>query len=308
MLTSNFDSAVKTKLQNAQSQLPEDFRHNRRDLAHNTPVMSDREFALLSNFINRHTGITLPPAKKNMLVARLLKRLKELHLSSFLDYYNYISSPEGYQSEFANAIDMVSTNETKFFREPGHFKFLSEVALPKLANQKRRKVNVWSAGCSSGEEPYTIAMALAEFGQANGGIEFSIFATDISNRMLEKGKGAIYTESDIQSVPNTWPKKYLMRGTGSRKGYHRVVPELRNKVIFQHLNLMDGSFPFRAPMDFIFCRNVMIYFEAKARAGLVQKFYNHLVEGGHLFIGHSETLHGMETEFKIVVPTVYQKV
>jgi len=276
--------------------------------------MSDQEFALFSDLVYRHAGITLPPAKRTMLVSRLLKRLRALGMYSFLDYYNYITSPEGRQAEFPHTIDMVSTNKTEFFREAGHFKFLREVVLPELMDRGRqlgkRKITAWSAGCSSGEEPYTLAIVMAESGSSipAGSMEFSIFATDISHRMLDKGRRAVYSEVDIQGIPPDYLRKYFMRGTKGQEGYYRVAPELRNRVGFQHYNLMDDSVPFHGPMDFIFCRNVMIYFDQGTRTRLIKKFYKHLVDGGYLFIGHSETLHGMETDFKLASPTVYQKV
>ncbi|MDD5153811.1 MAG: protein-glutamate O-methyltransferase [Desulfovibrionales bacterium] len=278
----------------------------------NPPDMSDQEFALFSDLVYRHAGITLPPSKRNMLVSRLLKRLRALGLHSFLDYYNYITSPGGHQAEFPHTIDMISTNKTEFFREAGHFKFLREVVLPELAARGRRvgegKITSWSAGCSSGEEPYTLAMVMTEHLKGYGGGEFSILATDISHRMLDKGRRAVYSEVDIQNVPSDYLRKYFMRGTKGQEGYYRVAPELRNRVGFQHYNFMDDSVPFHGPMDFIFCRNVMIYFDQGTRTRLIKKFYKHLVDGGYLFIGHSETLHGMETDFKLASPTVYRKI
>ncbi|MEW5948232.1 MAG: protein-glutamate O-methyltransferase [Thermodesulfobacteriota bacterium] len=277
----------------------------------NPPDMSDQEFALFSDLVYRHAGITLPPAKRNMLVSRLLKRLRALGMRSFLDYYNYITSPAGRQAEFPHTIDMVSTNKTEFFREAGHFKFLKEAVLPELAARVRRqgkgKITAWSAGCSSGEEPYTLTMVMIEYLKVCGGGEFSILATDISHRMLDKGRRAVYSEVDIQSVPPDYLRKYFMRGIKGQEGYYRVAPELRNRVKFQHYNFMDDSVPFHGSMDFIFCRNVMIYFDQGTRTMLVKKFYKHLVDGGYLFIGHSETLHGMETDFKLASPTVYRK-
>jgi len=283
-------------------------------LFRDAPDMSDREFALFSDLIYRHAGITLPPAKKTMLVSRLLKRLRTLGLQSFTEYYNYITTPEGSQAEFIHTVDMISTNKTEFFRESSHFTFLREVVLPELVAQGRcqgkRKITVWSAGCSSGEEPYTLAIVMAEFGLSipAGSMDFSIFATDISHRMLDKGRRGVYSEVDIQGVPPDYLRKYFMRGTKGQEGYYRVVPELRNRVGFQHYNLMDDSVPFHVPMDFIFCRNVMIYFDQGTRTRLVNKFYKHLVDGGYLFIGYSETLHGMETDFKLARPTVYRKI
>lgn len=292
------------------SQLSVAFNQKRGLPSDNLP-MSDQEFVLLSDLIYRYAGITLPLTKKSMLVSRLLKRLRALGLHSFLEYYNYITSPAGRQAELSQTIDLVSTNKTDFFREPDHFTFLAETVLPELfalnIPPTAKKINTWSAGCSSGEEPYTLAMILAEFVQARSDIDFCILATDISHRVLDRGRRAVYSENDIEVVPGNYHRKYFMRGVRGQEGYYRVVPELRNRIIFRYLNLMDASFPSLSPMDFIFCRNVMIYFDHKTRTNLIEKFYNQLVEGGYLFIGHSETLHGMETNFKLIRPTVYRK-
>ena len=280
-------------------------------LFRDAPDMSDREFALFSDLIYRHAGITLPPAKKTMLVSRLLKRLRTLGLQSFTEYYNYITTPEGHQAEFIHAVDMISTNKTEFFRESSHFTFLREVVLPGLVGQGRcqgkRKITAWSAGCSSGEEPYTLAMVMTEHLKIYGGGQFSILATDISHRMLDKARCAVYAGPEVQGVPESYLRKYFMRGIKEQEGYYRVAPELSDRITFQYLNLMEGFFPFRGPIDIIFCRNVMIYFDHKTRTNLVERFYDRLVDGGYLFIGHSETLHGMKTDFKPAGPTVYRK-
>ncbi len=274
------------------------------------PAMSQEEFAALSTLFYSYTGITLPPSKKNLLVSRLLKRIKILGCRSFAEYYEYITGAGG-QSEFVHAVDVVSTNKTEFFREPGHFACLREAVLPALcragSGQAGREVIVWSAGCSSGEEPYTLAMVLADFFKDRGGRSFSIVATDISHRMLEKAQRAVYTESDIQGIPAEYVRRYCLRGTKSQDGYYRIVPELRGRASFRYLNLMDGSWCLQGSVDIIFCRNVMIYFDQANRGRLVRRFYDQLAPGGYLFIGHSETLHGMDTDFKLVLPTVYTR-
>ena len=276
-------------------------------------TMSDSDFRRFSVFIYEKCGINLKPAKKTMLIGRLSKRLRVLKISSFGEYFDYLSSSRGRSDELVRMIDVVSTNKTDFFREPAHFDVLKNMALPSLLQRRGRssseQVNVWSAGCSSGEEPYTIAMVLSEFfeGQQGGG-GFSILATDISTRVLDAARQGIYSEDDVLPVPKQLKSKYLMRGKGSRQGYCRVVPELRKLVKFQRLNFNEGrGFDLRMEMDIIFCRNVIIYFDHQTQVRLFEKFYNQLKPGGYLFIGHSETLNGINDRFVPVESAVYQK-
>lgn len=284
--------------------------------AFHSPTMSNREFKRFSEFIYARCGIKMPPAKKTMLTARLLKRLRDLGLTSYGEYYDYVSSPDGRSKELVKMIDVVTTNKTEFFREAEHFDFLAKSALPALAASRqarsRRKLNIWSAGCSSGEESYTLAMVLTEFfnRMQNGNRlldQFSILATDISTQMLTTAKKAIYRKETVESVPAMWRQKYLMRGKDSQKELRRVVPELRHCITFRHLNLMDKDFGIRARMDIIFCRNVVIYFDRQTQRKLFEKFYDQLVPGGYLFIGHSESLHGINERFQNVATTVYRK-
>ncbi len=284
--------------------------------AFSSPAMSDREFKRFSEFIYALCGIKLPPAKKTMLTARLLKRLRDLGLTSYKEYYEYINSPEGRSKELARMIDVVTTNKTEFFREAEHFDFLAKSALPALAGSRqtriRRKLNIWSAGCSSGEESYTLAMVLTEFfSRMQNAIrpfdKFSILATDISTQILAKAKKAIYRKEIVEPVPSMWQQKYLMRGKNSQKELCRVVPELRHCVTFRHLNFMDKDFGIKVQMDIIFCRNVVIYFDRQTQIKLFEKFYDQLIQGGYLFIGHSESLHGINERFMNVATTVYRK-
>ena len=281
-----------------------------------SPTMSNREFKRFSEFIYARCGIKMPPAKKSMLRARLFKRLRDLGLTSYKDYYGYINTPEGRSKELVRMIDVVTTNKTEFFREAEHFDFLAKNALPTLAGSRqaisRRKLNIWSAGCSSGEESYTLAMVLSEFfnGRQTGSRQldqFSILATDISTQILAKAKKAIYRQETVEPVPVVLRQKYLMRGKDSQKELCRVVPELRHCITFRHLNFMDKDFGIRMRMDIIFCRNVVIYFDRQTQRKLFEKFYDQLVPGGYLFIGHSESLHGINERFRNVATTVYRK-
>ncbi len=277
------------------------------------PRMSESDFRRLCDFIYAQCGINLSPAKKTMLTGRLLKRLRILGIPSFGQYYDYVSSPKGGSEELVHMIDVVTTNKTDFFREPEHFDILYNQSLPDLVHDRResplKKLRIWSAGCSTGEEPYSLAMVLAEFFSENQNRgDFSLLATDISSRVLAIAKEGIYPQNSVDPVPSLMKKKYLMRGNGSKKGLCRIVAELRNRVTFQRLNFNDGrQFGFKTNMDIIFCRNVIIYFDRQTQAKLFEKFYAQLVPGGYLFIGHSETLHGINDKFIPVATSVYRK-
>lgn len=277
-----------------------------------SPTMSNREFKRFSELIYVRCGIKMPPVKKTMLTARLLKRLRELGLTSYSEYYDYVSSSKGRSKELVKMIDVVTTNKTEFFREVEHFDFLSKSVLPALARSRQagnmRRLNIWSAGCSSGEEPYTLAMVLSEFFSTTRSLNrFSILATDISTQILAKAKKAIYRKETVEPVPAMCRQKYLMRGKDSQKDLCRVIPELRHCITFRRLNFMDKDFGIRPKMDIIFCRNVVIYFDRQTQRKLFEKFYDQLVPGGYLFIGHSESLHGINERFQNVATTVYRK-
>ena len=274
--------------------------------------MSDRDFCRFRSLIYEKCGINLVPAKKTMLTSRLRKRLRALGVESFGQYYEFVSGVKGRTEEMVRMIDAVSTNKTDFFREPRHFDYLMNEALPHMVRTGRwrpgRKLNVWSAGCSSGEEPYTIAMVLAEFASGNRAGDFSILASDISTRVLEIACKGIYPETMAEPVMSAMKRKYMMHGKGAHEGFCRIVPELRNRVQFQRINLNNGKdFGIRARTDIIFCRNVIIYFDRETQRALFEKFYAQLEPGGYLFIGHSETLHGINDQFKAVGGATYIK-
>lgn len=275
-------------------------------------VMPEVDFKHFRKYIYEKCGVNLTPVKKTMLTLRLSKRMRTLGISSFGRYYDFVLSPKGQEEELVHMIDVVTTNKTDFFREPRHFDFLLQTALPEFLRNRRTaksgKIGIWSAGCSSGEEPYTLAMVLQEFFNNEGEGDFSILATDISSRVLEAGRQGIYPGDAVKPIPSMLKPKYLMKGKGSRKGYFRVVPELRNRVHFQRLNLIEGQcFGFKTRIDIIFCRNVVIYFDRETQSKLFNKFYDQLVPGGFMFIGHSETLHGIYDRFKPVSASVYRK-
>ena len=281
-------------------------------LRNRSTVLSDRDFRRFRDLIYEECGINLVPAKKTMLSLRLRKRLGSLNMDSFGQYYDYVSSVEGRTGELVHMLDVISTNKTDFFRESAHFNYLEKEALTDMVQyghwKSGRRLNVWSAGCSSGEEPYTIAMVLADFMDGRTTGDFSVFATDISTRVLKTAQKGIYPESATEPVPQALKHKFLMRGKGSQTGFYRVVPELRNRVQFQRFNLNNGrNFGIKTRMDIIFCRNVIIYFDRETQKKLFEKFYEQLMPGGYLFIGHSESLHGINDRFKPVATAIYRR-
>jgi chemotaxis protein methyltransferase CheR len=273
-------------------------------------VMSDDEFSLFSRLIYSQLGIKMPPSKKLMLTSRLNKRLKALGYRSYKGYYDFIIHESGTSCEFNRMIEAVTTNKTDFFRESAHFDLLLRSILPEFKEgesyKKKGFFKAWSAGCSTGEEAYTLAMVLSEFFSGRNR-EFSILATDISIKVLKTGMNAVYKEETIGPVSPEMRKKFLLRGTGDNAGMFRIVPELRSRVTFKQLNLMDDVFNIDRDFDIIFCRNVIIYFDKPTQVKLFEKFYNHLNPGGYLFIGSSETLYGVSDRFIAAGPTVYRK-
>jgi chemotaxis protein methyltransferase CheR len=269
-------------------------------------IMSQADFMKLKEFIYSESGIKITDVKKTMLEARLQKRLRGLGLQSFSQYCDYLFSPEGIEDELAHMIDQVTTNKTDFFREPAHFDYLTSRVLPELVRSKKRVV-IWSAGCSSGEEPYTLAMVMMGCADSREKVDFLILATDISTRVLEMARLAIYAQERIAPIPAALQNKYLLRSKDKAKNLYRVAPELRKHVQFRRLNFMNDDFGFREEVDIIFCRNVIIYFDKPTQERLLNKFCKCLSPDGYIFMGHSETLLGMDVPLVQVAPTVYRR-
>lgn len=268
--------------------------------------LHDLDFQKLRDLIYGACGIHLVPAKKTMVELRLRKRLQALQIMSFREYREYVTGRGG-ERELTAMIDLITTNKTDFFREPGHFEFLTRVALPSLSAGQGRPLRVWSAGCSTGEEPYTLAMVLSEYAEQHPGYQFSILATDISTRVLEKARLGIYGPAEIAAIPPGIQRKHLLRSRDQKNPRARIVPETRALIDFQRLNLMDADFGLAYPLDIIFCRNVVIYFDKQTQEQLVRRFQRNLSPRGYLFMGHSETLHGFDVPLAQVAPTVYRK-
>jgi chemotaxis protein methyltransferase CheR len=271
--------------------------------------LNDADFTKLSNFIYVNYGIKLPLSKKIMLQSRLVSRLKINGIKSYADYTKYVLSGEASESEIVNMIDLVSTNKTDFYRESAHFDFMKDVILPDfLASESRQPMKIWSSASSSGEEAYTIAIVMSEFIENNRKIDFEILGTDISSRILEKAKMGIYPMDRVDVIPLTQKKKYLLRSKDQENPMVRIVPQLRAKTRFQRLNLMDPSYNVPKDFDIIFCRNVLIYFDRETQEKVINKLCMHLKPGGYFFLGHSESISGIDVPLKPLKPTMFVKI
>ncbi len=269
--------------------------------------LGDKEFRRLAAYITEELGIKMPDVKRIMLQGRLQRRLRELQKHSFSDYLDFVFSREG-TAEKVLMTDIITTNKTDFFREPVHFDYLTEQLLPVFYKEYGKKfMRVWSAGCSSGEEAYTIAMILQEFKNKCSDFDFHITATDISNRMIQRGTVAIYPEEKIAQVEEYYKKKYFLRSKDKQEKTVRIVPELRSRVDFKSLNFMSGYYNIQGPFDVIFCRNVLIYFDRDTQEAVINKLCGKLGAGGHFFLGHSESITNMDVPLDQVRSTIFLK-
>jgi len=272
-------------------------------------VMSHHDFNRLSSFIYTHYGIKLPITKKTMLEGRLHKRLSALNLPGFKAYCDYLFSTEGKRLEVIQMVDLVTTNKTDFFREAIHFDYLTRSILPLLLREEQGKqLKVWSAGCSTGEEPYTLAITLSEFAELSPGFSFSIFATDISTRVLESAAKAVYSEEKVLPIPLGLKRKYLLKSKDPKNKTVRIIPQLRSKVSFDRLNFIDGDFSTISMFNVVFCRNVLIYFDRETQEKVIRKLCSKIEKGGYLFLGHSESISGMDLPLTQVHPTIFKKI
>lgn len=269
--------------------------------------MRDSEFDFIRHLVYERSRINLSPDKRQLVTARLGKRLRATKLASVGDYCQLLQKP-GAEEELGHLIDAISTNHTFFFRESAHFDFLRQQIVPDVLvrgrNERWSSFRVWSAACSTGEEPFTIAMTLAE---TMGTFPWQIEATDISRKVLAKAATGIYTAEAVARVPRETLRLHFQRGYGPQDGMYRVKPALQDRVTFRHLNLLEGEPPFREPFHVIFCRNVMIYFDRQTQDELVRRLSNRLVPGGYLFVGHSESLTQMRHALQPIKPAIYRK-
>lgn len=267
--------------------------------------ITKKEFKLLSDFIKENYGINLKEEKKTLLMGRLHNVLLQSNFKNFTEYYKHIISDKTGNSVIT-LIDKITTNHTFFMREENHFFYFRDRVLPYLIeNVKDKDLRIWSAGCSTGEEPYTLAMIIDEYlGREKFWWDTKILATDISTKVLERALKGIYENEKLASLPPAWRKKYFKKYDENNSV---LIDKIKNEVIFRRFNLMEEVFPFKKKFHIIFCRNVMIYFDSKTRNELVNKFYDVMEYGGYLFIGHSESLNREATKFKYIMPAVYRK-
>jgi len=271
--------------------------------------LSPANFEKLCSLIYTESGIKLTSEKRTMLEIRLKRRLRNLEFSSYAEYCSYLFAPETRDGELVHLIDAVTTNKTDFFREPDHFEYLTSKALPELdaRNGPNRRLLVWSAGCSTGEEPYTLAMVLSEYAQSRSGFQFSILATDISTAVLDKARAGIFKSDVVRPVTLNLRRKYLMHSRDPSSDLVRVVPELRQKIEFRRVNFMDSDYGLSEAPEIIFCRNVIIYFDRATQIRLLGKLVRQLAPGGYFFAGHSESLQNMDLPLASVTTAVYRK-
>jgi chemotaxis protein methyltransferase CheR len=268
-----------------------------------TPPLSTKEFRLFQSLVRSEAGIALSDQNRALLVGRLAPRLRALDLASFGDYFEFVNRDA---AERVRMLDCICTNETSFFREPKQFAFLEEQVLPRWraeadSGERRREVRVWSAGCSTGEEPYSIAMSLV----ANlPSWRVEVIATDLSTKVLERAEAAVWPIERAANIPVHYRKAFLLRGDGPQAGRITVRPELASHVRFARVNLHDDSYPVTGRFDLIFCRNVLIYFDAAGKQRVMQRLLDRLQPDGFFFLGHSETFNTCE-RVRSVGPTVY---
>lgn len=268
-------------------------------------TISEREFAELTGYIKANYGIRLGQEKKALVLGRLANHLASLNFTNFTDYYHYVITDKTGRA-CATLVNLITTNHTFFMREPRHFEYFRTQVLPDLAARAAdRDLRIWSAGCSTGEEPYTLSMLIDEFfGPEKATWDTKLLATDLSEKALAVARSGVYRTEAVASLPAAWRLNYFRK---LDEECCAIADRIKNEVIFRRLNLMDPQFPFKKKFHVIFCRNVMIYFDSKTRSELVERFYGLTEAGGYLFIGHSEALNKEQTDYKYVMPAVYRK-
>jgi chemotaxis protein methyltransferase CheR len=271
------------------------------------PGLTARNFNRLAEVINDASGIKMPASKKTMLEGRLRRRISALGLRDLNAYCDHLFDGGAFDTELVHLINVATTNKTDFFREPAHFDFMTQVALPALAQAGRRQVKIWSAAASIGAEAYTLAMVMEEFRRGGRGPDYSILATDICTEVLAQAATGRFPTAMIDPVPMDLRRRYLLQSRDPTVDEVRVVPALRAKIAFARLNLMDSAYPV-AEMDFIFCRNILIYFDKPTQERVLSRLCKHLLPGGYLVLGHSESAVGANLPVVAVVNTIFQKV
>lgn len=271
-------------------------------------TLSPRAYSFIADLVYERSRIHLGKDKQSLVVSRLRKRLTQLGLHSFEDYCQLLQG--GDPAELGKLVDLISTNHTQFFREIEHFRFLRETALPELVRRLGKTgepIRIWSAACSSGQEPYSIAILLSEFFRAGPPVPWRIEASDISTRMLDRAREGIYRTEDLRLPESEWLRRYFQKGSGDYDGYCRLKESVRSTVTFHHLNLLDARSPVCAGQHVVFCRNVMIYFDAATQQELIGRLMDKMAPGAWLVVGHSESLLGARHALERVRPSVYRR-
>jgi len=268
--------------------------------------LTDKEFNMLRDYIQKTIGINLGNEKKSLVYSRLRSVIAEGNFDSFSQYFEYLKNDKT-DTAVTLFIDKITTNHTFFMREVDHFDFLRDTALPFVEKEfgSGKDLRMWCAACSSGEEAYTLQIIVNEYFKKDTSWNKEILATDISTNVLDKAVAGIYTNESLKPLPEKWKKEYFRV---IDQEHSAVVDSIKRNIVFRRFNLMDDKFPFKKKFQIIFCRNVMIYFDNQTRDTLVQKFYNFMEQGGYLFIGHSESLSHTKTPYKYVKPAVYRKI
>lgn len=275
-----------------------------------TPVeMTDSEYTTIASYIEKNVGIRLSEGKRIMMQSRLMSRLRALNMHTFAEYIDFVFSKDISGQELIFMTNALTTNKTDFFREADHFETMNNIVLPDLISKGHRHINIWSSASSSGEEPYTLAMVMSEYkrNHQKSFADYSILGTDISTEVLDKAVNAVYTEDVVAAIPLEMKKRFFLKSRDPERHVVRVKPSLRSKCSFQRLNLMDDTWDVPSQFEIIFCRNVLIYFDKPTQERIIRHLLKHLIPGGYLFLGHSETVFSMNLPLKTVGPTAYRK-
>jgi chemotaxis protein methyltransferase CheR len=279
--------------------------------AHLKWEISDELFAKYRDLIYREAGIALTDSKKSLLVSRVAGRLRELGLTTFDEYFRHVEDPAATE-ERGRLLDRICTNETHFFRDPRQFLFLNDHVFPRLeaeaAHTGKKRVRAWSAACSTGEEPYSLAMALLHRFPTSAGWQVEVVATDLSNKVLAAARAALWPIDKAEDIPPHYRKQFMLRGTGSQTGKMKAGPEIRNVVSFNRMNLNESIYSVSGVFDFIFCRNVLIYFDRESKAKVVERLMTHLAPEGCLFLGYAETTTTITDRLVSIGPNVYARI
>jgi len=273
------------------------------------PRLSEAEYKLFRHLIKRYAGISYSRQNIRTLQRKLAARLTHLGLESYLSYYHYLRHDRRGNDELRRLINTITVDQTAFFRHPKQFERLADIVLPQMVRQKKttKKLRLWSAGCARGQEAYSIAMVVSEMFGQDESWDIKILASDIDTDALSFARRGVYSGDCVEQIPPEYLEKYFNRGTGNRAGSYAVGQTLKDNLLFRRLNFTQRTFPFKSPVDIIFCRNVLIYFHPELKKKLIGNFFHVLEHDGFLFLGSSESLIGLDDRFALVGHSTYQK-